>query len=516
MTLVERIAHWAATLQAKDIPGDVRELLAAQRRSVIGAMGASAENEAARRITRGCMSGRTELDEATKLYVGAVLSVALDFDDYMCFGHTGHSSVLASFLVNSESDAAEARLVAQTTANEVGARLGGACLLGPLNGQMWSFIHAAEGALAAGRELGLDPQRMAHALALALYQPPRPVAPGFLGADSKLMTVADPLVAGTRAARLAASGTTGPLDVLDHPQGFFSAFSYVPLRGFFESLGEGWAVHTLCVKPYPGCAYVDTVVDALMSLGPPPVEEVDRVDISAGLLTCGMEAMSSPYGSQGASPVTVNFSAPATAAVLLYAGEIGPDQLTESYLSRSRNELDELTARIKLKHDWDLTRRGTREFIRLVPPSVIRHEVPALKLARALGQLRRDHRALRVSWRDLRNLVRGARSNAGRRGPARLFDPRALEEFAMALPARVSVTFRDGRTAEAERVVPRGGAGHPTYSAGDAARDKFERFTPRLAGDELASKIGGAVDVPAADLPSLLDAAITTFVEDPG
>ena len=74
--------------------------------------------------------------------------------------------------------------------NEVGGRLGAALFLGPHNGQFWSSIHCGSASVAAGVALGLDAERLAHALAIALYQPPYGLWPGFMGPDSKLLTAA--------------------------------------------------------------------------------------------------------------------------------------------------------------------------------------------------------------------------------------------------------------------------------------------------------------------------------------
>src|SRR5438067_8478509 len=308
MTRIETIATWAASLSAGDVPADVLELCRAQRRSVLGGMAASSADPAARRVLAGLETSDEGVEAA--LYAGCVLSIALDFDDYVCFGHTGHTAVLAPlYLAEQTHTPGDGQLIAQVVANEVEARLGGACLIGPLNGQLWSFIHAAGTALAAGRLLGLDAGALAHALAIALYQAPRPTVPGFMAPDTKLLTAAEPAVAGLRAARLAAAGVTGPVDALDNPEGFLSAFSYAPLPGLLGGLGEGWATTTLCVKPYPGCAYVDTILDALAGLDLPPASEVVAVDVDASLLTIGMDALSRPYAGTGPpSPVNVNFS----------------------------------------------------------------------------------------------------------------------------------------------------------------------------------------------------------------
>ena len=251
MTTVQRLAAWATELELDQISAEVLELCRAQKRSVLGAIAASTDDEATKRvmsaIEKNAPPGPAPLfgtdqgtDTASAVYAASVASVALDFDDYMCFGHTGHTSVLVPLMLSAQKKTSGAeQLVAQVAANEIEARLGGACLIGPLNGQMWSFIHSAGAAIAAGRILGLDAGRMAHALALSLYQANRPTVPGFMAPDSKLLTIAEPAVLGMWCATLAENGVTGPLDVLDHPHGFFSAFSYAPIRWLFGGLGGG-------------------------------------------------------------------------------------------------------------------------------------------------------------------------------------------------------------------------------------------------------------------------------------
>ncbi len=69
--------------------------------------------------------------------------------------------------------------LAAAVANELEGRLSTACLLGPLNGQMSSYIHNAGAALAVGKVRGLDAGQLADAVALALYQPNTCLAAGF-------------------------------------------------------------------------------------------------------------------------------------------------------------------------------------------------------------------------------------------------------------------------------------------------------------------------------------------------
>src|SRR5437588_699622 len=106
-------------------------------------------------------------------------------------------------------------LTALVAANELGGRLGGACLIGPQNGQLWTYIHQLGGAAATSRLLGLDARTTGHALGIALSQPAFGLWPGFMGPDSKLITAAEPLRSGIRAAYLANAGVTGPAEPLE-------------------------------------------------------------------------------------------------------------------------------------------------------------------------------------------------------------------------------------------------------------------------------------------------------------
>lgn len=516
---VERLAHWVAEVTANDVPDEVIDLCRAQRRSVIGAMSASTIDGATQRVLAGIASwagpgpvslpGLPEpvrVDDA--IYAATVLSIALDFDDYACFAHTGHSAVLVPMLLAAETGSSGTdQLVAQVVANEIEARLGGACLLGPLNGQLWSFVHAAGSAVAAARVLGLDGLRTAHALALALYQAPRPTMPGFMAPDSKLLTAAEPAAVGLRAARLAAAGVTGPLDALDHPQGFFDAFTHAPLPAVLDGLGDGWATKTMSIKPYPGCAYVDTTIDALAELGPPPAEEIARIDIDASVLTCEMDALSSRYGTgRIPTPVTVTFSIPWTVAVMVVAGRLTPYETNEAWLAEHHRQLAHVADRVTLTHDWSLTLQTAEAMAPLLPPRALLKGAPkARRLAGAVRSVRREHEGLQTSPRDAVELVRalrdaglgGARRAAGGR---RMWAPRAVDGFAMTFPARVRVTLLDGTVAEAERAVPIGGAGNGTASPEVVSREKLDRWGPLAWGDDDTAALAAAIDADAPDL----------------
>jgi len=524
MTTIETLAEWGAGLELADVPADVLELARAHRRSVLGAVAASSGDAATARLV-GAVAGwagdgpapllTTERTVAVEdaLYAAAALSVALDFDDYVAFGHTGHSAVLTPLLVAAETgtDGGE-QLVAQMVANEVEARLGGATLLGPMNGQLWAFIHAAGAALAAGRLLGLDREHLAHALAIALAHPMRATVPGFMAPDSKLLVAAEPTVAGVRAARLAAAGVTGPLDALDDHRGALAALAYAPIREILGGLGEGWATRTLCVKPYPGCAYVDTTVDALLEtgLGPVDPDDVAEVVVEAGMLTCGMDALSGPYAAADPpTPVTVTFSIPLNVAIVLLAGRLTEAEVNEAWLAEHAGALTALRARVVLRHAPDLTAASAGAFARVLPAAALVRELGVRRLAGAARKVRAEHPGAGLGWSDLVGLARASREGGGEavrtaRRSTRWWRDDALAGFAMTFPARVEVRLRNGEVRRASADVPRGGAGNQSASPASVAREKLARSGPRLWGDAGTAAIDDAVEADDGKLHSLL------------
>ncbi|WP_219859495.1 MmgE/PrpD family protein [Mycobacterium persicum] len=521
VTTIERLAAWVADLRLDDVPDAVVDLCRAQRRSVFAAVAASTGDVASRRVLAGVetwagdgpvlvpgLPRSVAVDAA--LYAAAALSIALDFDDYVCFAHAGHSAVLVPVVLAAETGASAAeQLTAQIAANELEARLGGACLLGPLNGQLWSFVHAAGSAVAAGRLLGLDTGRLAHALALALYQAPRATVPGFMAPDSKLLTAAEPTLAGMRAARLAARGVTGPLDALDHPQGFFDAFCYAPLPALLGGLGSGWATRTMSIKRYPGCAYVDTTVDALLELGPPPAADVASVVVEAGGLTGGMDAMS--HGDTAVrmpTPVTINFSIPWTVAVTLVAGRLTPVEVNEEWLATHHRELAEVADRVSVRHDWSLTLRTAEAMAPLLPVRAITAGTPTRRLLAAVRRTRRGHKGIRVGVGDGMAVLRALRARgigaAGRAATGPPWAPAALDAFTMTFPARVRVRLRDGRELVAERDIPHGGAGNMRTSPDEVSREKLSACGPAVWDSRGTENIVEAIDSDAAGLWRLL------------
>lgn len=379
MSTILDLAEWACALSLNHAPPGVHERLRWQAASVLGAAAAGLDSDdvgpvldLARALGPGDLvvaPGLGGLSLEGALLAGSTLSMAHDFDDWMLCGHTGHSAVWAAWLGAADAELSwDDALRAQLAANEVMARLGGLCLAGRQNGQAWSFLHSVGGALVHGLLRGLDAERLAHAIALALAQAPH-VDWGLFSSGGKVLTAARPLLDGWRMAQLAEAGMEGPLGLLDGGSDFLAVFAQGrPLRGWLTGLPAhdptktAWLTWSLAIKAQPGCAYLGTAIEALDQIADDfqsemgralHADDVLRIDVDAGLLTVAMERL---LGADAPlTPVSVNFSVARSLALRLVAGAAGSRELRRSSLDEHGDALAELATRIWLHHDWRLT-----------------------------------------------------------------------------------------------------------------------------------------------------------------
>jgi 2-methylcitrate dehydratase PrpD len=447
--ITERIAEWVTQAGYEDLPRRVTEEAKNQILSVIAAVHAGHFSEAGRTVSRTLKEWAGGKDatmipsgERTSLYnaifANTALSMALDYDDYLFAGHTGHSAVLVT-LAFAEKHGVSGKdfLLAQTLANEIEGRVGASMLIGPLNGQLWTFLHLIGGALITAKLLGLDKQQVQSAIGISLLQPNYPLSPGFFGSEAKTLLASMTAPLGVQAAQLAANGLRGVGDIIESPQGITTVFANQPLMGAYEGFGKVWLTDTLSYKVYPGCAYIDTSVDCVLGLARHhniDAKKVKAVHIAAGPLTLGMEALATPYlRGPDTLPVTLNFTVGYNVAAALMDRE-----LTARQFSRER---------IRDQATWDLAGRVH------------------LTLDEVMAQRMRD-----------RSLVRSLTSEGEETFQLDL-NTADLTGFKMSFGARVRIEMEDGRSLEAEQEVPLGAAGRPFDERRRCVEDKFRRET---------------------------------------
>ncbi len=541
MSIAAEMAQWLTGLRRKDIPDRVMELAKYQLLNVLASIHAgyhTAEGKAVLESVAGSNGMVTALPTGMPmhhldaLFVDSALSMTLDYDDYLFLGHSGHSAVGTALTLGEHlGRSPEEILIAQVIANEVEGRLGAAMVLGPRNGQMWSYIHHLGGACAAARLLGLNAYQAEQAIAISLYQPNLTLFPGFMGGQSKVTTASTPALSGVRAAFLAQAGMRGASGIIEGPQGFLEEFAFAPSPFWFTGWGRAWVTESLAFKPYPGCAYIDTTIDALLAilaeyrehqgtaLEP---EQVASIRVKASILTLEMneQALKNP-GDDPLAPVNINFSIPKSAALALLDGNLTGASFAAERFQRDRERILSLASKVTLEHDWALS------------ADVVRGTDACVDYAAAFDQ---------YTLRELMAIVKGLRSQAGDLSlkgmgaagehiPARVKEgmkrvmksklrhPLAKQTghytydlgdhdfnlFRMPFAADVTLTTRDGESYHALRDIPRGAPGSEDVFG--TVREKFEREASRALPDaQVAETVRIVQDFEERGLEKLLRA----------
>jgi 2-methylcitrate dehydratase PrpD len=464
---LERAARWATDLRYSDIPRPVRRAAKVQLTSTVGAAVWTATHPLGDPIAEATEArfdgdGATflaggELSPAGAAYGNAALSMALDFDDTVLGGHTGHSSVFVPLAYAEATDAAGERAVlAHVAANEVAARLASAAAIGPFRGQQTAYVHAVGAAVARAVVEGDDAETLAEALGTALLQPPWPLEPPFLGSDAKVWSASEPLRSGLSAVDSARAGLSGRIDLVEADRGFLEAFADRPLEEFLEGFGDRWHTRAVTVKSVPGCAYVTAPVEAALEVRgrfDRGRTSIRRIDVHASLFATEVDDRASPYVEGPDTPVSaLTFTVPFNVAAALVDGEHTPRQLGD----RAKNEgIWRLADRVVLHHDSEFTM------------AALRSEVPVGAMLRRVGPPVVGYAAktvgLGATLRHLPTLLRFARKR-----PL----PTDLSEADKRMGARVEVTTTDDRTFEATVEHPSGFAGKPLAEIRAVARNK--------------------------------------------
>lgn len=418
---LESFARWAAGLGYEEIPGPVRQRVRFQLANLMAAAyggylhgGRSLTRPLTRRMGEGECSvlGGGTADPVDATFLHATWSMIHDYDDYLFMAHSGHGAVFAA-LATGELEGRSGRelITAVAIGNELAGRLGAATLLGPHNGQMWSFVHQAASAAVTARILDGGEEPIRNAVALALYDPPYPNLAGFMHGHAKYTTAGTPSAAGVRAGLLASGGAVGHPEVVTSESGFLNDFAYRPLPEMLGGLGETWVTRSLCYKPYPGCAYLQTPIEAydrLSSRHDFGADEVSGIRVGGSLPTILMEDYSSSNaGSDRIFPTSVAFSVKLGLAVFLEYGRLNTAELTDANLRDRGTALAERADNVELDHDWDRTLNLIEGVNRGIDLGALVRQVGYVDLLGALRKVRRRHSGISTGRELVKLLVGG-------------------------------------------------------------------------------------------------------------
>jgi 2-methylcitrate dehydratase PrpD len=548
MGIAGETARWLVELRREDIPERVIAKAKLQLLNVLASLHAGHHTEEGRAVlrslegsgnagggpVRAVPSGRA-MTLYDALCADACLSMSLDYDDYLFLGHTGHSAVNVPLALGEMlgSHASEV-LTAQIIANEVAGRLGAAVALGPRNGQMWSYIHHVGAACAAARLLELDAFQAEQAIAMSLYQPNLTLFPGFMGGQAKMVTAAWPALAGVRAAFLAREGLRGEPGIIEGPRGFLEEFAFAGAPFMFTGWGRAWVTDTLAFKPYPGCAYIDTAVDALRQLMARYVEErgeplapekVEAMEVRASVLTVRMNELARAYeAGNPLNPININFSIPKSLALTILDGHLSGKSLAGERLREDGPRILELAGRIELRHDWGMTGEVIRSLDDSLGFAELLNQLTLCQILRTAVSLREHFATERMTLPGLRErldaLPAGLRRELfgvlGRKALHSLLGKKSagasydlgkvdMQKLRLPFPAEVILHTRDGFRESARVDIPLGAPG--SEGTAEVVRDKFRREASRaLPESSLEGTIRLVDEFEEAGLPSLLDA----------
>ncbi len=510
---VRYMADWAAGLKIHDIPARVIEKIRLQILTGITAAALSPWHRPSQTVLAARKSNGEALVFATldrvapadAAFINAAFAMALDYDDYLLSGHTSHSAVLVPMAF---AQTLEEVIVAATAANEIMGRLSTNCFIGPLNGQMSSYIHNIGAAVALGKTWHLSPQQMAHAMSIALYQPNYCLVPGFWHEATKTITASLPIEQGLNAARLAAAGLSGPPDILDHDLGFTHAFSFSDYKGLYQGLGSVWFSDTLSYKRYPGTSYISAAVEGALAAGqenPLQPEDIQSVRVETTFLSATLDQLGAAAIDR--SPLdanAVNFSLRLSVAAALCFGDLTPEELRPETLASNEAAIRALSARIKVVHDWRQSIRmvsdspvGIAMFAQLKPKQwlrVIRH---SRDFNRSSEKASRKASIYKGMWKDALKLAGQFRK--GRKTPITALDVDTVG-FRMRQSARVVLTA-GGNTVTRMVEIPVGACGRDFSETRGLVRWRCDK-----AFGEKGKKVWETVFQDGATVKSLYDA----------
>lgn len=474
--IIEEIAEWVSSISYRNIPENVITKTKSQILNNIATSFAGLLANGARGIidtSKAVFSGMgkstifatgDKTSPAGALFVNSSLSMTFDYDDYLFLGHTGHSSVFTSLALGEELGSNGKEIITSIViANEIAGRLGASVVLGPHNGQLWSFIHSIGSATAAGRLLNMSQEKIKNAIGIALYQPNFPLWPGFMGPDSKILTASTPALIGLLAAYLADKGLTGSHSIIEHPKGFFNYFSFEPLKFMLSGLGNSWVSESIAYKIYPGCAYIDTTMDALFKtldeaenvrgkkIMP---EDVERVIVEANLLTVGMDTISKEFiNTERIEAININFSIPYNVAIGIIAHRLTPAELKQDVLDKNAELIKSLAKRVTLKHKPEMTLKVIESFIESGLTSRALRDIGLKKIPQIRRKMK-DYtgKLIELKISDILHLIgpvtriatKNLINSTFRKKKINGHNNISLSKFKLLFPAGVTLRLRDG------------------------------------------------------------------------
>ncbi|MDR7239227.1 MmgE/PrpD family protein [Neobacillus drentensis] len=376
MSLSHEIVHAIRQREKRGLPEEIREKvilhicdtiaisLASYKGAPIALKSIAALSIGVKGGTGRIIGSEHRLPPAYAAFANTALAHALDYDDINDLARIHPTPVtLAAALAaaNAEDSRSTDLISAVALGNELLCRLGYA--IEPRGtgtdskwflSQLFGYLGAA---ITAGLVLGLDDNKLVHALGLAYMQVAGGKEPGVgTGSQARSIYPAFSSMGGVQAAFLAREGVTAPASSLDGKTGLFPNYFGKNLNEKQRSVllnTETWAFTDTSIKLYPSCRYSHPYIKAALVLRNQfSLNEIDQIVIgvneTADMLCQPLEDRCHPKTLQDAK-----FSIPFMVAFAFVHGSVHLNNLTEKALMDT--EVLNLTNRLKIEQTQDNT-----------------------------------------------------------------------------------------------------------------------------------------------------------------
>jgi 2-methylcitrate dehydratase PrpD len=362
LSISEELSAFTAELSLTRVPEDVRRRAKHLLLDAIGCAFAAREEPFAARIAasvarlagagpRGVIGMAHRLPPRDAALVNGMLMHGLDYDDTHAAGvvHLTVSTFPAALAAGAHSGASGAELLTAYIAGvEVGARLASVAKGGfhQVGFHPTGVVGAFASSLAAGRLMGLSPERLTGAQGIALS-----LASGNLqfledGSWTKRIHPGWAAGCGITAAALAADDFPAPREAYEGRFGLYR--SHLPPAELAASdlslatagLGRVWEIDNVAVKPFPACHFVHACADAAIALHREGLD-AERVRSVRALVPDGVvKAVCEPVAAKRRpkNDYDAKFSIPYAVASGLARGRLGLAELLPQAFAEPRIE----------------------------------------------------------------------------------------------------------------------------------------------------------------------------------
>lgn len=367
MTVVEELARFSANLKLATLPAGV---VHAARRALLDTLGVAIAGasdpaaSAARRAYEGSAGpstaiGGSDIQAEAAALCNGVAAHSPEMDDFHRAAtiHPGAVVVPAALAVGQEEQVDGARLLESVIAGyEVAIRLGLATQ-GSLYGHGFhptGTLGVFGAAAAAAHAMALDAAPTAHALALAGTQASGLLAYKARGDWSKRLQAGNAAAQGVGAARLAAAGFLGPIEVFEGRFGFLSAYARGEscAQDALDQLDDRFHIGDVSFKPYASCRFTHAPIDALLAAmrkGDVQPAEIRRIDVAVHAQAIASVMVPAERKYRPKTPVDAQFSLPYCLAVAALNGQAPPEAFKPEALGDHATL--ELAARVAATED---------------------------------------------------------------------------------------------------------------------------------------------------------------------